>query len=68
MASVLPSAHEFQSNFHWQYIVHPLHYLTFAVGRKDGTILIDSAENAGIDNDLHGHVCRYHHILTIGWM
>eukprot|EP00979_Chaetoceros_neogracilis_P004406 scaffold783_cov313-Chaetoceros_neogracile.AAC.10 len=46
MAKVLPSAHEFQSNFHWQYIVHPLHYLTFAVGRKDGTILIDSAENA----------------------
>jgi len=46
--------------------VHPLHHLTFAVGRKDGTIDIYSAGNGnggnGSGDDLYGQVRRCHHL------
>ena len=52
--------------------VHPLHHLTFAVGRKDGTIDIYSAAPAGRGNghqvgngngdDLYGQIRRCHHL------
>jgi|AntRauTorckE5430_2_1112549.scaffolds.fasta_scaffold10712_1 WD40 repeat protein len=52
--------------------VHPLHHLTFAVGRKDGTIDIYSAGNGNAGgsiggsisgDDLYGHIRRCHHLI-----
>jgi len=50
--------------------VHPLNHLTFAVGRKDGTIDIYSAAGKGNGNgngyghgdDLYGQIRRCHHL------